>query len=363
MNRINVNLEKNSYEVLIGKNISKYLFREIEKGEFYKNIFFAIDTNVNKNHPEVIDNLVNSDKYKSNKITLKLNEYSKSYSSVEKIHSALLTKGYGRDSLLVSIGGGIIGDVAGFAAATFTRGIQYINLPTTLLAAVDSSVGGKTGINFSGAKNIVGSFHQPKLVLIDTKFLYTLPKDEVVCGFGEIVKYAFLSEEKFYTYLLKNINDDFSLKESSLLRFINESVQYKSDVVSKDEKESGIRKLLNLGHTFAHAIEVDQNHKIKHGQAVIAGLNCMLNLSLQLDLLTPERFKRYSLLINKFVSEIKIKKYDAANMYKIMLKDKKNRDGKIKFVLMKKVGEILLDVEAEKKEVITAIHNGLKIFC
>ncbi|MGD8780396.1 MAG: 3-dehydroquinate synthase [Ignavibacteria bacterium] len=363
MNRISVNLDQNSYDVVVGKNAAKNLFKEIENKNFYKNVFFVIDANVNKNHPGVINKLLGRKNIKSREMILRLNESTKAYPSIEKIHSALLKNGYGRDTLLVSIGGGIIGDVAGFAAATFTRGIQYINIPTTLLAAVDSSVGGKTGINFLGTKNIIGAFHQPKLVLIDTKFLYTLPQDEIICGLGEIVKYAFLTEEKFYTYVLKNIKEDFSLKETNLLRFITESVQYKSDVVSKDEKESGLRKLLNLGHTFAHTIEVDQKHKIKHGQAVIAGLNCMLNLSLQLSLLTRERFNRYSLLINKFAGKIKIKKYDAANMYKIMLKDKKNRDGKIKFVLMKRVGEILIDIEADKKEIINAIHNGLKTFC
>ncbi len=363
MNKISLDLDQNSYDVIIGKNVLKNLYKEIENNNLYKNIFFVIDTNVNKKHFDILNKLTGIKNYKSRKIVMTLTESTKSYSSVERIHSALLKYGYGRDSLLISVGGGIIGDVAGFAAATFTRGIQYINIPTTLLAAVDSSVGGKTGINFAGTKNIIGSFHQPKLVLIDTKFMYTLPQDEIICGLGEIVKYAFLTEEKFYAYLLKNINQDFSLKEASLLKFIIESVQYKSDVVSKDEKESGLRKLLNLGHTFAHAIEVDQKHKIKHGQAVIAGLNCMLNLSLQLSLLTQERFKRYFLLINKFVGEIKIKKYDAENMYKIMLKDKKNREGKIKFVLMKKVGEILIDIEADKKEVVNAIHKGLKTFC
>jgi 3-dehydroquinate synthase len=263
---------------------------------------------------------------------------------------------------VLAIGGGITGDVAGFAASTYMRGIKYVQVPTTLLSAVDSSVGGKTGINFNDTKNIIGSFYQPDLVLIDSNFFKTLHNEEILCGVGELIKYAFITSPKFSKYLINNLENILSLDEKTIVKVISESVRYKGDVVFNDEKERGLRKVLNFGHTFAHAVEVEQNHKVKHGQAVIIGIACALYLSKKVGLINDEQLKNYLRILKPFEKLISVKKYDRNKLYSIMGRDKKNTSGNIKFVLIKDIGQIVLDYEAEKKDVFYAIDNGLALF-
>ncbi|MCB9207231.1 MAG: 3-dehydroquinate synthase, partial [Ignavibacteriales bacterium] len=269
---------------------------------------------------------------------------------------------FGRDSVLVAIGGGIIGDIAGFAASTYMRGIKYIQIPTTLLASVDSSVGGKTGLNFQDTKNVIGSFYQPQMVLIDTDFFNTLPNEERLCGLGEIIKYCFLIDQKFYNYVQKNYDEVLSNNPKVLEKVITESVKFKGGVVEADERESGIRKVLNLGHTFAHAFEVQQNHKIKHGQAVIVGITCALYLSHYLNFVNEKDLDNYLSFLLFFSPQIKLSNVNKKKIFTIMQLDKKNRDNKIKFVLLQNVGEILTDVPASKELVYKAIAKTVSHF-
>jgi 3-dehydroquinate synthase len=255
-----------------------------------------------------------------------------------------------------------VGDVAGFISATYMRGVQCVQVPTTLLAAVDSSVGGKTGINFHDTKNIIGAFYQPKLVLIDTRFLSTLSDEEILCGVGEIVKYAFITDDDMFNYVDNNLSKILNLDADTLNYVIHESIRFKGDVVQTDEKESGLRKILNLGHTFAHAFEVQQKHRIKHGQAVIVGIACALYLSNAIGIMNDEEFEKSINLIKSFADNIKLDKFDIADFEAIMIRDKKNKEGKIKFVLLKSVGELLVDVESDWKNVEAAIQNGTNLF-
>ena len=287
----------------------------------------------------------------------------KSIDSMQKFFTDLLKSGFSRDTVVAAIGGGITGDIAGFTASVFARGVQYVQVPTTLLAMVDSSVGGKTGINFGHTKNIIGTFYQPKFVLIDTTLLKTLPKEEVICGLGEVVKYGFLIGEKFFDQIKKDMNKLIKLDTGLITNVIEECIKFKAGVVEKDEKEeSGLRKILNLGHTFAHAIEVEQEHKIKHGQAVIVGLACALHLSNKMGLLNDELLAKYLSLIIMFVGKIEIKMPDINKIYEIMKRDKKNKNEVIKFVLLSSAGKILIDVEAKKQDAIYALNNGIEYF-
>ena len=281
---------------------------------------------------------------------------------MQKIYESLLENDYSRDTLLIAIGGGIIGDICGFVAATFSRGIQYVQVPTTLLSTVDSSVGGKTGINFGKTKNIIGAFNQPNFVLIDVNFLQTLNHEELLSGLGEVVKYAYLTNLKFYKYIKKNIAEVLNKNPKVLTRIISESVRFKGDVVVSDEKETGNRKMLNLGHTFAHAFEVETKYKLKHGQAVIVGIASALFLSNKLGLMTEEKLNELLELIYMFKDEINFGKINLDNAISIMQRDKKNRDGKIKFVLLQDVGTIVLDVEASHDEIIYALESGIGVF-
>ena len=362
MKNIKVEIPGKSYPVLIGGNILKELPKQIEKLKLNKNVFAVVDRNVYNIYKNELEKVFASIDGKYSQIIINAKEKEKSLATMEKIFAGLIKNNFGRDTVIIAVGGGITGDIAGFVAASFSRGVQYVQVPTTLLAAVDSSVGGKTGVNFGDTKNIIGAFHQPELVLFDINFLKTLQEKELLCGVGEIVKYAFLSGESYYRYASKNIDELFGLKEDVVYKFVGDSVKYKAAIVAEDEKESGLRKVLNLGHTFAHAFEVEQSHKLKHGEAVILGIVCSLFLSYKLNILTEGDLKKYLGFFNRFLGRIKLNKPDLNKIYKIMFRDKKNRNGIIKFVLAKSPGEILLDIEAEKKDVYFALRNGLQLF-
>lgn len=362
MKKIQINIPQNNYNVYIGSNIFKQLPYLLSKEQHYGNYLLVVDRNVNRYYATFINNIFKTSKNKITKVIIQSTEKNKTFSAVQSIHTALINKNYGRDSVIIAIGGGIIGDVAGFAASTYMRGIKYIQVPTTLLASVDSSVGGKTGVNFGKTKNVIGSFYQPKLVLIDTNFFNTLPKQEILCGIGEIIKYAFLTDEKFFRFVNKNVDNLLSNESKSIVRVITESVAFKGNVVAADEKETGIRKILNLGHTFAHAFEVQQDHKLKHGQAVIVGITCALYLSKELNLVEENDFDKYLKLLLHFSNMVNLSKVDKSKIYRIMQRDKKNRNNKIKLVLFKKVGTIVTDTEVERKLIYKSITNAINHF-
>lgn len=362
MENININLPQNGYDVHFGENTFRELLEIISSSNLNQNLFCVVDENVYGLYSELIDSIVNSYQGKINSLKIETSEKLKSFETLQIIYSALLENNYTRDTLLIAIGGGIVGDICGFAAATFSRGIEYIQIPTTLLSAVDSSVGGKTGVNFGNTKNIIGAFNQPKFVLIDVHFLDTLNKEEMLSGIGEVIKYAYLTNHSFYGYVKKNISSIFAKDKRVLLEIIKESVRFKGDVVISDEKESGTRKMLNLGHTFAHAFEVETNYKLKHGQAVIIGIASALFLSFKLGLMSQSKMEELLELIYLFKSEISFDKLDFDNLISIMQRDKKNKDGKINFVLLEDVGNILLEVEAPRDDIIYALENGIGVF-
>lgn len=357
MKKIDVKLTDSSYPIFIGSGIFAKLRGLLEKYELNKNIMFIVDEKVMEFHNKKILNEFYSYKGKMSCYVVKQGEKSKSYTELNKIYSFLLEKNYGRDSLIIAIGGGVTGDLAGFAAATYMRGIQLVHVPTTLLAMVDSSIGGKTGINFEAKKNMVGAFYQPKLVLIDTDFIETLPEREITSGMGEVIKCTYMADRKFFKYVQENIEKAYKNDGKVLSRFIYEAAAIKAAVVSQDEKEAGLRKILNLGHTFAHSFETNLKFKIKHGEAVIAGLISALYLSQKTGLLSEQDLDYYLSLPLKVKLPAQIKKPPMEDLFKVMLHDKKNREGKIKFVLVAGLGKIVLDAEADKKAVSYAINR------
>jgi 3-dehydroquinate synthase len=355
---VKVELKDNSYEIQIGDYIFQDLLKRIKHYRLNPNLFFVIDESVERFQKDYLNKAVSKYKGKIYFYLLKQGENSKSHKELNKIYDSLLANKFGRDSLLVSIGGGVTGDLAGYAASTYMRGIQLIHIPTTLLASVDSAIGGKTGINFSGIKNIIGSFYQPKLVLIDTYFLGTLPEEEYSSGMGEIIKNTLLSGDEFFDYLNKNFEKAFLKDKTTLEKLIFESVKIKASVVSSDEKETkGLRKILNLGHTFAHAIESELNFRIKHGEAVTAGLICALFLSNKIGVLQDKLLIKYLELPLKINLSSNLKKLNEEKIYESMKSDKKNRNNEIKFVLLLKAGKIMVDVPADKKDVIWSIKK------
>ena len=250
--KIIVNTNGLKYPIIIGTGIINKISKILDDSSIkFKKCLLVVDNKISKNY---IKKIINSlSKKKVNYFFFKASEKNKNQLNVNKILSILLKKNFHRNDCLISIGGGITGDTSGFASSIFKRGIKFINIPTTLLAQVDSSIGGKTGINSIYGKNLIGSFYQPNLVISDINFLKTLPKREIICGYGEILKHALISDKKFFLYLDKNGKKILNLQIPYIQKAIYKSCLVKKKVVELDEKENNLRKILNFGHTFAHA--------------------------------------------------------------------------------------------------------------
>jgi len=263
----------------------------------------------------------------------------KGWQTLNAIFDALLEKRCGRDTTLVALGGGVIGDLTGFAAATYQRGVRYIQVPTTLLAQVDSSVGGKTAINHPLGKNMIGAFHQPRLVLADTHTLRTLPERELRSGLAEVIKHGLIRDAAFFTWIEANIERLLARDAEALERAVLRSVEIKADIVAKDEREDGLRKVLNFGHTFGHAIETGLGYGAwLHGEAVAAGMVMATDLSHQLGYLSEADVARIRSLLQRAGLPTAAKGIAPARMQQLMSVDKKVKEGRMHFVLLERLG-------------------------
>tara|TARA_B100000963_G_scaffold338192_1_gene334841 strand:- start:611 stop:1717 length:1107 start_codon:yes stop_codon:yes gene_type:complete len=351
---LKVKTKSQEYPIFIGSNLISNIDKITKKnGLNFKKCLIVVDDNISN---KIISKIKTTLKKKKTFIHFfRASEINKNQKSVDKILEILLNKNFSREDCLISLGGGITGDVSGFAASLFKRGLKFINIPTTLLSQVDSSIGGKTGINTKYGKNLIGSFYQPNIVLTDIQFLKTLPKREMVCGYGEILKHSLISNKSFYSYLEKNNKKFFKLKSPFIEKTIYESCKIKKNIVEKDEKENGIRKALNFGHTFAHAYEATLNFskKLNHGEAVILGIKTAINFSLNYKILKE---KEHALITRHFEESnltYELKRYfslrDLDKILSFMLKDKKNNSEKISLVLLKKIGSPLIDRKYNKE--------------
>jgi 3-dehydroquinate synthase len=358
MKKIFVRTGNSVYPVIIGTSILDRIHRIFTGANLYRRVFVLVDKKVFQLYEAVIKRALERFADKIYYHPVSASEKLKTLASVDDIYKKLIKNNFYRDTLLVAIGGGAIGDAGGFVASTYMRGIQLVHIPTSLLAAVDSSIGGKTALNLSAAKNIIGTFYQPSVVIIDCDFLQTLKRNEIVSGVGEIIKYSYLSGTDFYSYLLLNLNRIINLNASVLYRTIAECAELKAAIVSRDERElNGLRKALNFGHTFAHAFESYFNFKLNHGNAVIAGIAAALFLSFRkkiLDSIQLQRLLQLPLLIkNKRI----VPDYNSNEVFQLLRLDKKNKNGKLNFVLIKGIGEILIDVRARRAEILYALDK------
>ena len=362
--KLKVNTKTQGYPIIIGNNLLSNISIITKKSSLnFRKCLIVIDTNVPN---KMISLIKKSFKKKSLYIFFfSASEITKNQNSVTKILSILLNKNFTREDCLISVGGGITGDISSFAASIFKRGLKFINIPTTLLAQVDSSIGGKTGINTKYGKNLIGSFYQPNLVISDIQFLKTLPKREVICGYGEILKHSLIANEKFYNFLTNNSNKIFNLSSPYIEKAIYESCKIKKNVVEKDEKEKGLRKILNFGHTFAHAYEASLGYskKLNHGEAVILGMKTALRFSLKHNFLKEKEYQKItshfsnsdlSLTLNNL-----FKKTDLKRIISFMAKDKKNKNDKISLVLLKKIGYPVINKEYSQKSLGLFLKNEL----
>jgi 3-dehydroquinate synthase len=289
-------------------------------------------------------------------VVLPPGETTKSWASVGAVVDRLAAGGHGRDSLVLALGGGVVGDVAGFAAACYMRGIDFVQIPTTLLAQVDSSVGGKTGINHPLGKNLVGAFHQPRLVAVDTATLATLPRRELVAGVAEIVKAAAIRDPAFLEWLEAHVEDVLALEETALVHAIRRSVEIKAAIVAADERETGVRAHLNLGHTFGHAIEHVAGYGAwLHGEAVGCGTVLAADLSLRTGRIDAERARRLEALVVRAGLPTGLGDLDPAALVEAMRLDKKAHAGRVRFVLLEGADGACL-AEASDEDVLAVLR-------
>ena len=340
-----VKTKSKSYPIYFGNNILNTTGNLIKKKiPDAKKVCIICDKKLPKSSLQKLT--VSLKNYKLKIYKLFTNEKTKSLKVANKIIEQLLNQNFNRSDCVIAFGGGILGDLSAFVSNLTKRGLKFINIPTTLLAQVDASVGGKTGINSSQGKNLIGTYYQPEFILTDISILKSLPQKEMVCGYGEILKHALISDKKFFLWLLKNgkkiINKE---NKNHLKKAIIKSCKIKSKIVNKDEKEKDLRAILNFGHTFAHGFESAKNlsKKMSHGEAVLLGMLIASQLSNKKKLLS---FKELS-LIKKHYVDLKLpmhisKKFKKREINKIiyyMKKDKKNISEKINLILLSKIGK------------------------
>lgn len=343
MQRVDVTLTNGSYGIYIGQHLLDQAQLMIDVLETPR-VVVITDTQIAPLFLSRLSNTLTKSGIDVQPIIVSAGEANKNWQTLNTIFDDLLTMSCDRNTTLIALGGGVVGDVAGFAAATFQRGVPLIHIPTTLLAQVDASIGGKTAINHPLGKNMIGAFYQPKRVLIDIMTLKTLPVREYSAGIAEVIKCALINDMPFFTWLETHLDAVMDKDEASLIEMIARSCQNKADIVMLDEKEKGMRALLNLGHTFAHAIEAGVGYgKWLHGEAVAAGLVMAAVTSQNLGYLSQAEVARITALLAHANLPIRGPALGVEKYLTLMAKDKKVRNGCNRFVLLKALGEAFID--------------------
>ena len=364
--RFPVELGDRSYDILVGEGLLATAGQHIAAATDAKRVFLVTDQNVGPLYAEIVERSLQNAGIASEILTLPAGETSKSFEQLEALLDSLLAARVERGTPLVALGGGVIGDLAGFAASVVLRGVDFVQIPTTLLSQVDSSVGGKTGINTPRGKNLVGTFHQPRLVLTDTGTLSTLSRRERLAGYAEVVKYGLIYDLEFFSWLEGHgsalIDGDPAAQRHAILT----SCAIKAAVVAEDEREGGRRALLNLGHTFGHALEAEFGYggDLLHGEAVAVGLVLAFDLSARMGLCPIEdaaRVRRHiaSVGLPAGLEDLERISLTGAALIDHMSRDKKVQDGKVTFVLARGIGQAFLTREVNLAEVEAMLNSAL----
>ena len=365
MNKIKLNVKTKSktYPIIIGKNVITQISSILKSNNInFKKTLIIVDSKIPKKKLNILKKKIFAKKFI---FFFNASEKNKNLKSVDLILNKLFKFNFNRNDCIISFGGGIVGDVSGFAASIFKRGLKFVNIPTTLLAQVDSSIGGKTGVNNKYGKNLIGSFAQPDLVVSDVNILNSLPKREIICGYGEILKHSIISDKKKFNYLKKNCFKILKLKSPFIEKAIADSCMIKRNIVQKDEKEKNLRKILNLGHTFAHAYEATlaYSKKLNHGEAVILGIVSAAKFSFINNILIKKDFVQIINHINNLKIPTNLnfyfKKKDINSIIKYMKSDKKNNSSKINLILIKKIGKTILDLRYDQSKIKKFLINEL----
>ena len=322
-----------------------------------KRLCIVTDTKVDEIYGEELLRLLEGKCRKAVKYVFPQGEDSKTLETVKEIYKFLIEEGFDRKDMLLALGGGVTGDITGYAAATFLRGIDYVQIPTTLLAQADSSIGGKTGVDFDGYKNMVGAFKMPRLVYMNLEVLRTLDDRQFFAGFAEVMKHGLIRDAVFYEWLIENMYEICERDMNVLQEMLMRSCTVKKLVVERDPTEQGERALLNFGHTIGHAIEKEKNFGLYHGECVALGAVAAAFISWKRELLSMEEYYEIRDMFVPFYLPISVEGIDPQEILRLTKSDKKMESGKIKFVLLKKIGKAVLDNTVTDEEILAAINE------
>ena len=356
MKQLQVELNDKGYPIYIGTGLlrqKELLVKHIKS----KQVLIVTNTTISPLYlGDVIKSLKN---FQVEVVELPDGEQYKNLENLTKIFDQLLTKKYSRNATLIALGGGVIGDMGGFAAACYQRGIPFIQIPTTVLAQVDSSVGGKTGVNHPLGKNMIGAFYQPQCVIADIDVLDTLDDRQLSAGIAEVIKYGLIRDLKFFEWLEENISLLLARDKDAFAYIIERSCINKAEIVAEDEFEAGIRAILNLGHTFGHAIETGMGYgKYLHGEAVSIGIGYAADLSRRMEWITSSDVSRIlSLLKQAKLPVVPPKEMDVSRFIELMSVDKKNVDGKIRLILLESIGKATLPINIDQSLLEQTLKN------
>jgi 3-dehydroquinate synthase len=341
METLTVNLGDRSYPIHIGQNILPRIGEFLKTAGLRGKVAVVTNPTVAQLYLDTVRNALTASGFEMTAALVPDGEQYKNLQSLATLYDRLVGERFERKSCVVALGGGVVGDLAGFAAATYLRGIPYVQVPTTLLAQVDSSVGGKTGVNHQDGKNLIGAFYQPRVVLIDVSVLASLPRRELVGGLAEVIKYGIIEDSTLFAFLEREVDSLLEMEHERLIRTISTSCSIKARVVEKDERENDYRAVLNFGHTIGHALEAATGYtQLLHGEAVGVGMVKAAALSVQQGLCDRASFERIRSLISKAGLPLEIPSgLSMQSLIQAMQTDKKSADGKIKFVMCMGIGK------------------------
>ncbi len=359
MRKVRVDLGEKSYDIVIGYDIEKEIVDFVRQAGFSQKALLVTDTNVGPLYAAKVQAILAQGGLEVDIVQIPAGEKSKSLAVANEVFTRAIEAGLDRKSPIFALGGGVVGDLAGFVAASYMRGVPFVQLPTSLLAQVDSSVGGKVAVNHELGKNLIGAFYQPQAVFMELNYMSTLPRREIYTGLGEIIKYGIIYDEAFFRFLEENQAAVLALEPEALVHMIARSCEIKAAVVSQDEKEAGLRRILNFGHTIGHAIEKETGYvRYNHGEAVATGMVGAAHISEKLGLIEKQDVSRVQALVAAYKLPLQAAGVLVDNMYGDIFHDKKTVGGKVTWVLMKSIGEVICrnDVPEEiVREVMAAV--------
>ena len=356
---LHVELKENRYPLIVGAGNITRIGEYLRSLNISLKVMIATDSTVQQHYAPIVLRSLNQADFDTDLVELPVGESSKSLEQLAYVLDSFVNHQLDRSSTVIALGGGVVGDLVGFAAAIYMRGIDYIQIPTTLQAQVDASVGGKTAINHEKGKNLIGAFHQPKLVLIDVNTLNTLPNRDLRAGLVEVIKMGVIRDEYLFEMVEENLDAILDLDAETFIEMVARACANKADVVAKDEKENRLRMVLNYGHTFGHALESLTHYEgLRHGEAVSIGMNCGARLAVNLGIFSESDYERQYKLLNQanlpltFPSNLTPEAICDAMYY-----DKKALDGRLRLILPTRIGEVVIRDDVTDSQIIEAISQ------